>query len=425
MEKTRRQFLEASLGTGGALVVGCSDDGVAAGPETDAQGGSGAGGSGSTAGVGGDAGAGKGGQGGASGSGCEDAVAGGEYLGNAEFIGETAPLNTPFNRGLDGRLYTDLSAVTRDEPLIPNENFYVRTREPDQIDRATAWRIAVDGLVDVESELTLADLEPLTKPMGAHVLECSGNGRGGSFGLLSAAEWSGAPLEDVLGSLGVSDGATQVLVTGFDEHSQPSVGNHSTPGASWIFSLAQIAETGAFLATEMNGEPLPVDHGSPVRLYVPNWYGCSNIKWVNRITLVGDTEPATGQMREFASRTHQIGVPSLAKDYRPASMDQTAMPIAFEKWKVDGQILYRVVGIMWGGYELTDALSIQYGSADYAPVDICPKQTTNSTWTVWTHIWRPPAVGDYRVRLRVDDPTITTKRLDTGFYLREVQITEV
>ena len=63
--------------------------------------------------------------------------------------------------------------------------------------------------------------------------------------------------------------------------------------------------------------PLTPDHGAPVRLVVPNWYGCACIKWVTHVEMVPDDEPATTQMREFAARTHQNGVPARARDYQP------------------------------------------------------------------------------------------------------------
>src|SRR5438034_9585635 len=79
----------------------------------------------------------------------------------------------------------------------------------------------------------------------------------------------------------------------------------SIPGASWAFSPEQLEKAGAFLATELNGQPLPKDHGAPVRLVVPGWYGCTSIKWVNEITLVREEVEATSQMLEYAARTLQ------------------------------------------------------------------------------------------------------------------------
>jgi hypothetical protein len=213
------------------------------------------------------------------------------------------------------------------------------------------------------------------------------------------------------------------MVSGFDSYSGASL--TSVAGADWVFTREQMKASKAFLATEMNGQPLTKDHGAPVRLVVPGWYGCTCIKWVNAITFVDENAPATSQMQEFAKRTHQQGVPELARDYRPATIDQSAMPIRVEKWLVDGKIKYRVAGILWGGSRLVRVLEIRFNpEEDYVRVDNF-SQTTNDPWTFWSHAWTPKAVGTYMIRLRVADPVVETKRLDSGYYVRSVEVTEV
>src|SRR6266581_3266602 len=113
--------------------------------------------------------------------------------------------------------------------------------------------------------------------------------------------------------------AWRILVSGMDDDVDPA--QTSIPGASWIFTRDDLAR--ALLAMRMNGAPLPRDHGLPARLIVPGWYGCACIKWVNRLELVAEDAPATSQMREFASRTHQPSEPggtppAVARDYIPA-----------------------------------------------------------------------------------------------------------
>jgi len=359
------------------------------------------------------------------GGGCADPFAGGAMIGLAPFGDVDVPLDTRRGEGWDGRLYTDLSTVRASEDVIDNDRFYLRTFYPDLLVPPDPWTIAVSGLA-TETTISIDDVRALAEPQGLHVLECSGNGRGGGFGLLSAAAWAGAPMTAVLDALDVDPAATRVLVEGFDEHSVPSAGGHSTPGASWIFTFDQLAEAGAFLATEMNGVPLPADHGAPVRLYVPGWYGCTCIKWVTAIRLVDDDAPATSQMLEFAGRTHQEGRPAMARDYQPASMHQAAMPVRVEKWRAaDGELLYRVIGILWGGQALTDRLQLVASGLPPVDVDVCPPMTTNQTWTVWQHPWRPGVVGAHPIDLVIDDPAIPTRRLDVGYYRRTVSIDEV
>lgn len=349
----------------------------------------------------------------------------GTLLGTVPFTDEHAELEVVTGEGLDGRLYTDLEKLGPDAPVTSNETHYIRTRHPDLLDRSAPWKIAVGGLVDAPLDVTLDMLSPRVKnDLGPYVMECSGNGSFAAFGMLSAARWSGVPIADVLAMVKPLATAKRVLVSGFDGHSRPSA--RSTPGASWIFTFDELTSAGALLATEMNGAVLPPDHGFPVRLLVPNWYGCTCIKWVDALTLVDDDAPATSQMQEFAARTHQSGTPALARDYRPAVIDQAAMPVRIEKWRAGGVLTYRVVGIMWGGQRPSHALRIRFRDGDpWVPVDPSPRQTTNTTWTLWSHDWRPAGPGEYAITLKVDDPGIPQRRLDLGYYRRRTILTEV
>jgi DMSO/TMAO reductase YedYZ molybdopterin-dependent catalytic subunit len=157
----------------------------------------------------------------------------------------------------------------------------------------------------------------------------------------------------------------------------------SVPGASWIFTRDQLAA--AFLAVRMNGEPLARDHGAPVRLVVPGWYGCACIKWVNRIDLVADTAPPTSQMLEYAGRTHQAGQPQLARGYAPALIDTAAVPVRVEKWIRDGKTFYRVIGIIWGGTRPTNALAIRFKSSEPGHRFRTARWPPARSWSLWTH----------------------------------------
>lgn len=356
---------------------------------------------------------------------CARGFDGGTFVRNVPFDGEgPATLDVPIGAGLDGRLYDDLASLAPGTAVTPNERFYIRTRYPDRLDPAAPWRVAIGGLVEPGSTsvLSLDDLAPHVGPRGVHLLECSGNGGGAFFGMLSSAAWDGAPLLALLeAKTRRLPSATRVLVSGFDDHSMPSA--RSTPGASWVFTLAELAETGAFLATRMNGEPLPREHGAPLRLVVPGWYGCTCIKWVDTIRFVDDAEAATAHMMEFASRTMQNGAPALAREYIAAEIDQTAMPVRVEEWSVAGRRVYRILGVAWGGKKPTDALSIRMrADLPFERVGMCAPPVTSATWSWWSYAFEPRERGSFVMRLRVDDPSIRTRRLDSGFYTRSVTL---
>lgn len=320
--------------------------------------------------------------------------------------------DTLVGEGLDGRLYTNLAMMTCPS-VVPNDRFYVRTRVPDRIDYASPWRIRGDVDIGID------DLRGRARSMGVTLLECSGNARGGSFGLMSVATWSGVPLLEVIDV----PNEQRVLVAGFDDHSKPS--ERSVPGASWIFTRSDLEQTGAFLATRMNDAELPKDHGFPVRLVVPGWYGCTCIKWVDTIRLLPNDEPSTPHMREFASRTHQEGEPLLARDFRAAEIDLAAMPLDLLRLAND-ELLFR--GIYWGGANVTDVrleLLLLQGGRDVvrAPVTICCQRTSTRTWGFWSATARADRSAlPYDVALRSLVANVRTRRLDSRFYARSFNL---
>jgi DMSO/TMAO reductase YedYZ molybdopterin-dependent catalytic subunit len=386
----RRHFLYLSLGGATTLLFGCADTSSDDGDDGDIDP-------------------------------CSDLSATGTLLGLLPFVDQADAVVGVFEgAGLDGRLALDLGTLDTDSLITTNAEFFIRTAQPDGLDPAQPWSVAMGGLVESEVSLSLSALAALPQVSRVVLLECSGNGSSRAFGLISAAEWSGVLLSTVLEQVNALPEATAVLIAGFDEHSQPST--HSTPGCSWVFRFDELVAAGAMLATHMNGAPLPADHGAPVRLIIPGWYGCCNPKWVNAIALVDDSEPATSQMIEFATRTHQTAAHELAVDYAPGIMQQAAMPVRIEKWMQDGEVVYKIVGIMWGGSELTEALGIRLNGGEAMPVEICEPLTTNDTWTLWSYVWRPTESGEYEITMVIEDPTIPTVRLDSGFYARQVVI---
>ncbi|HVH69871.1 MAG TPA: molybdopterin-dependent oxidoreductase, partial [Candidatus Dormibacteraeota bacterium] len=317
----------------------------------------------------------------------------------------------PQGTELDGRQYTDLSTLEASDEATPAEKFYIRTRASELLPDSATWQVKLGGLVERPVSLANESLKKTAKPMSVHLMECAGNVRQARFGLLSAGSWTGIPVSEILDRATARSPATRVLVSGFDRYAHES--RTSVPGASWIFTREQLEKAGAFLATELNGQQLPRDHGAPVRLVVPGWYGCACIKWVDEITFVGQDAESTSQMREYAARTMQKGVPELARDFQPAVIEQAAMPVRIEKWGVAGKIHYRVVGIAWGGTQPVKVLQIRFNpEEDYVPVDNF-HQVKNDPWTLWTHDWSPKAPGTYAIRLSVKEPAVQARRLDS------------
>jgi DMSO/TMAO reductase YedYZ molybdopterin-dependent catalytic subunit len=357
---------------------------------------------------------------------CADAAAAGTLL-------ETLPLSRddgvlqPFGvkfggPGLDARQITDLAHLEPDRLITPNPLAFIRTECPRAARRRPQpWRIATSGLAAQAGSMTVDDLANLSRPMGTHLLECAGNNNPANFGLMSVAAWDGVPLADLLSRLRPTPQATAMRIDGLDDEGQRSA--TSVAGASWVLPFAALDRLGAFLALRMNGEPLPPDHGHPVRLVVPGWYGCAWVKWVTAIHLVGADEPATTQMKEFAGRTHQTARHDLASDYAPPDIQAAAMPVRVEKRRTPDGVHYRIVGIAWGGRPPADRLAIRFGPDEaWKPVSMCGPRAAAGVWTLWEYRWTPPEPGVYSIALRVPDASTPQRRLDGGYYIRRVSV---
>jgi DMSO/TMAO reductase YedYZ molybdopterin-dependent catalytic subunit len=333
------------------------------------------------------------------------------------------PVEATVGAGLGKRRALDLSTLSPETLVTPAERFFIRTGRPALLPSGPSWKVRVHGLVKEPIEIRLDTLEREGTDRGLHLLECAGNSRAAHFGFMSVARWTGVPFEKVLEKAVPLVQATQVLVSGFDQHEGRDPG--SVPGASWIFPLDQVLEAGAFLATQMNGAPLGPDHGHPLRLVVPGWYGCAAIKWVNEIVLVDDDVPATEHMREYAGRTHQDPKgQGRARDFRPATLDPAAAAVRVEMLgDREGKLAAcRIAGVLWGEKAPVRDLRIRTSSDQaFAPVDVVAREP-GLPWALWSYTFRPRARGRHRIQLAVGDAGQTTRRLDAGFYAREVEI---
>ena len=202
--------------------------------------------------------------------------------------------------------------------LTPNDLFFVRNHAPTPVIDPASYVLTVGGPgAASEIELTLDDLRALPRQTLIAYIECAGNWRGffqsvtgrtasGSqwgTGAIGCAEWSGPSLADVLALAGIRDDALEVNVIGLDD------GAWERP-----MTLAKALDPATLLALTMNGEPLPPDHGFPVRAVVPGWVGSSSVKWVGRV------EVATEKVwvRANTSSYVLVGEEWPAEEYAPA-----------------------------------------------------------------------------------------------------------
>ena len=173
------------------------------------------------------------------------------------------------------------------------------------IDPAT-WRLEIGGAVRRPRTLTLDDLRSRPAVSRRVTLECAGNGRAQLtprpvsqpwlVEAVGTAEWTGTPLAPLLREAGVDPDAVDVVFTGADHGVERGVEQDYARGLSCVDALRDEV----LLAYEMNGAPLPPQHGFPVRLVVPGWYGMAHVKWLVRIDVLA--RPFEGYQNTVAYR---------------------------------------------------------------------------------------------------------------------------
>jgi len=175
----------------------------------------------------------------------------------------------------------------------------------------TPWPLTLDGRVRRPLRLTPADLRTFPQVTTRVTLECAGNGRAlltprpvsqpWLVEAVGTAEWTGTPLRLLLAEAGVEADAVDVVFTGADHGVERGV--EQDYQRALPLDVATGAAPEVLVAYEMNGAPLPPQHGRPLRLVVPGWYGMAHVKWLRGIT-VSDT-PFTGFQQTVAYRLRQ------------------------------------------------------------------------------------------------------------------------
>jgi sulfite oxidase len=206
-------------------------------------------------------------------------------------------------------LNTAVWPIRADQFITPVDLFFTRSHAPSPAIDPTTWRLQIDGLVNRPRSFSLDQLlGEFPRRQVVATLVCAGLRRdellslGGIAGELpwgpeavSTGRWSGIPLADVLHAVGVTSDAKHVEFIGLDRVERQ--GNRFGFGGS--IDLEKALSEEVLLATELNGEPLPLAHGFPLRTVVPGWIGARSVKWLGRITLRQDPSPNYFQSKAY------------------------------------------------------------------------------------------------------------------------------
>lgn len=310
-----------------------------------------------------------------------------------------------------------LEALRRD--VTPPGLHYVLTHfDIPDID-ASSWHLRISGAVEMALELSLAALRrdpAITVPV---TLECAGNGRS----LLNprplsqpwimegvgTAYWTGVPLAYLLGKAGVLQKAVEVVFTGADAGVQGGVPHHYARS----LPIREALRADVVLAYKMNGTELPPQHGYPLRLVVPGWYGMASVKWLESIEVV--TAPFAGYQQRVAYRYQD----SADDDGTPVSrirvrslMVPPGIPDFFTRRRVlkHGPVLLQ--GRAWSGSGAVTGVEVGIDGT-WLPAQL-EKPFGGYAWRKWTLPWVAEP-GLHELSCRATDATGASQPLEQNW----------
>jgi DMSO/TMAO reductase YedYZ molybdopterin-dependent catalytic subunit len=313
-----------------------------------------------------------------------------------------------------------LEALTLD--VTPTGMHYVLAHYDIPLLDTSSWRLRVSGLVGRPASLSLDDLRRFPTTRLAVTLECARNGRAlmlprhegqpWHVGGVSTAVWTGVRLVDVLRSAGASAEATYVSFTGADEGIEDGV----RQAYAWGLSLDDVAATDPLLAFEMNDRPLEPQHGAPVRLIVPGWYGMASVKWLVRVDLLD--RPFDGpQLASYRSVQRQDDEGDAISRIRPRALMRPPGIVDDEPMRIVEGPRFTVVGRAWSGSAPIERVEISSdGGAIWADAQL-DEQPDARAWVGWRAIAELPRRGVYELSVRATDATGDAQPLEPPWNL--------
>jgi DMSO/TMAO reductase YedYZ molybdopterin-dependent catalytic subunit len=263
---------------------------------------------------------------------------------------------------------------------------------------ASTWRLEIGGLVERPRTLALAEVRARPQESRTFTLECAGNRGFGTFvGAVHNATWTGTPLAPLLEEAGIRPEGIEIVFFGVDEGEETIRDTTVRQKFARSMSIEDAMDPKLLLAWEVNGAPLPTEHGFPLRLVAPGWYGVANVKWLKRIE-VRDTR----FMGRFMARDYV----TLREEQRDGETVWTESSVGRARInstpakvvRRDGG--YRIHGAAWGAD--IARVEVRIDDGQWRPAVLGEGQGDPDTWTFWHLDWTASA-GEHSVTSRAID----------------------
>lgn len=266
------------------------------------------------------------------------------------------------------------------------------------------WSLFVEGNVQTPLKLSFDEISRMPRDTVANTLECSGNSRSlleqktsgnpWTIGGVGNAVWGGVWLKDLLIRAGVKQNAGHVAFEGFDKPT----------GSSQIKFIRSIplekAMSSTLLAFEMNGEPLPLKHGYPLRALALGWTGANCVKWLYKITVL--ERPFEGFYMDKVYRVYQKGQEPDTGQYVTSLNLKSIItqPLKGERIRT-GKIT--VLGAAYAGESDVDKVEISVDQGENWVTAQCIGPHEQYAWRQWQYIWKVEEKGRYTIMSRATD----------------------
>jgi DMSO/TMAO reductase YedYZ molybdopterin-dependent catalytic subunit len=249
------------------------------------------------------------------------------------------------------------------------------------------------GLIGQAHKFSYSDLVLMNSVRQTVTMECAGNISGGP-GVGNAA-WSGVPLSELLTQAGVKSVATGVIFYGAD--ASDGVDAPADTHFARCIPLEKAMAPATLLAYEMNGSPLPAEHGFPLRAIVPGWYGMDSVKWLTRIEVTDKPFEGYFQQKYYS-----------AVDAKGAQRPITRMLVnsKFLRPSEGEEILaksYRIEGVAWAGEGKIVKVELRTGPDEPWQAAAIADATEPMTWVSWSYEWHVPRPGRCTLEVRATD----------------------
>jgi DMSO/TMAO reductase YedYZ molybdopterin-dependent catalytic subunit len=302
-----------------------------------------------------------------------------------------------------------LEAMRHD--VTPPGLHYVLTHYDIPLVDPDAWRLTVGGLVTRPLVLALGDLVALPRHTVRATLECAGNGRAALEprpvsqpwleGAVGTADWTGVRLADLLAEAAPEAGAdAHVVFTGLDHGIERGV----EQDYQRALPLPEALADDVLVAYEMNGAPLPPQHGHPARLVVPGWYGMASVKWLASIEVTGQ-EFDGYQHHAYRVREHAEDPGRPVTRIEPRAL---LAPPGFPDFMTRTRVLrpgpVALEGRAWSGWGAVERVEVSTdGGASWTDADLDPP-AGRWAWRRFTAGWQATP-GQHELRVRAHDAT--------------------